>query len=172
MRRWLGPLLLGLVLAIVACQVALVNAPRLLMAAAVRRVSAQGGVNRMSFGPLATDKARAVVRPSPDLAYASCPFDLSAGPLLVEVPPVRAPYWSLSVFDARTDAVFVANNRDSDRGPIRLVVAFAGQSVPGNDRVVRLREATGIALVRVLVEDRARFVPLDAERRRASCRTL
>ena len=171
MRRWVAPLLLGLVLAGVAYQVALTYAPRALMAAAVRRVGA-GGFNRMTFGPLATDKARAIVRPSPDLAYASCPFDLSAGPLLVEVPPGRSPYWSLSVFDARTDVAFVANNRDGNGGPIRLVVARRDQRVPGNDRIVRVDGARGIALVRVLVEDRTRFAPLDAERRRASCRTL
>lgn len=167
--RRLAPVVVGIVVAVIAYDLALTATPRLLMAAAFDRISA-GGVNRFTFTPLATDRSRAIVRPSPDLAYASCPFDLADGALLIDVPPVPASYWSLSVFDAETDVAFVRNNIDSAGSPIRAAVALAGQPVPGGYARVTVAKPRGIALVRILVEDRTAFPTIDAARRQARCR--
>lgn len=169
MRRWLVPALFGLLVAVMAWQASLVAAPRVIMGIAVKRLAAAGGMNRMLHAPLATSGRRTIVRPSPDLAYSSCPFDLSAGPLLVEVAPVSAPYWSLSVFDHRTDVAFVRNSRDAQGGPIRIALARPGQAVPAGVEAVRLGGDRGVALIRILVEDRAGFAPLDRARRASSC---
>jgi uncharacterized membrane protein len=171
MRRWLFPLLVGAVLAFGAYQVTLIQVPRVLMRLAIGRLS-KPGINSMYAAPLATDKARAIVRPSPDLAYSSCPFDLASGPVLVDVPPVPAPYWSLSVFDARTDVAFVRNNIGGGGAPIRIAIARPGQPVPDGMQAVRVDDNRGVALVRILVQDRAGFAPIDAARRQASCKPL
>jgi uncharacterized membrane protein len=171
-RRWLFPLLIGVALAVIAYEATLVETPRLLMAAALRRVERLGGVNVLRHPPMATAAARTIVRPSPDLAYSSCVFDLSGGPVLVEAAPVPALYWSLSVFDARTDVAFVRNNRDSGGAPIRVALALAGQSVPAGIETVRLRAPRGIALIRILVETRERFPAIDRARRASRCRRL
>jgi uncharacterized membrane protein len=172
MRRWLGPFLLGLLVALLAWQATLLAIPRGIMRIAVGRLGEAGGINRMLHAPLPGPGRRTVVRPSPDLAYSSCPFDLSAGPLLIEVAPVEAPYWSLSVFDARTDVAFVRNNRDTGGRPVRIALALDGQQVPEGVETVRLDAPKGVALLRILVEDRARFAPLDRARRASSCRPL
>lgn len=172
MRRWLLPLLFGLIVAGIAYEAALVATPRVLMAAAVRRVSALGGINVFRAAPLATASARTIVRPSPDLAYSSCVFDLTEGPVTIEVAPVPAPYWSLSVFDARTDVAFVRNNRGSGGGPIRIALANPGQNAPPGIETVRVEGARGIALIRILVEDRTRFAAIDAARRESRCGRL
>lgn len=172
MRRWLLPLLLGLAVAAIAWQATLVAAPRVIMGIAVNRLGKAGGLNRMLHAPLRGPGRATIVRPSPDLAYSSCPFDLSKGPLLIEVAPVPAPYWSLSVFDRRTDVAFVRNNRETKGGPIRVVLARPGQEVPQGVEAVRLGGDRGVALLRILVEDRARFAPLDRARRASSCRIL
>lgn len=172
MRRWLLPVLLGLALAVVAWQAALVAAPRVIMGLAVERIGKAGGINRMLHAPLPGPGRRTVVRPSPDLAYSSCPFDLSKGPLLIAVAPVPAPYWSLSVFDHRTDVAFVRNNRDSEGAPIRVVLARPGQVVPAGVEAVRLAGDRGVALVRILMEDRGRFGAIDAARRPSFCGPL
>jgi uncharacterized membrane protein len=168
-RRWLGPLLFGLALAAVAWQVSLVAAPRLIMAVAVKRLADAGGLNHMLHAPLPTSGRRTIVRPSPDLAYSSCPFDLAGGPVLIEAAPVPAPYWSLSVFDRRTDVVFVRNSREAKGGPIRIILARPAQQVPAGIETVRLKGDRGTALVRILVPDRARFDPLDRARRASFC---
>ena len=172
MRRWLLPILAGTVAALAAYQTALVQIPRVLMAAAVKRVGA-AGMNRMLHAPLATDRSRAIVRPSPDLAYSSCPFDLTNGPMRVTVPPIPASYWSLSVFDARTDVAFVRNNRETGGKGIDIVLMSGNWTydppVGQRPEAIHVIGNRGIALVRVLVEDRAAFAAIDAARRRASC---
>lgn len=168
MRRWLLPLLLGAIIAFVGFQVALAAAPRLLMRAAVKRVG-QGEMNRMAHGPLATDRARVIVRPSPDLAYSSCPFDLANGPVAVRAASAPSPYWSLSVFDARTNTAFVRNNGESGDTDIAIILARPGQATPAGREVVRVDGNQGIALIRIVVQDRAQFPAIDAARRRSSC---
>lgn len=169
-RRWLGAVMLGLFAGLVAWQVTLALIPQALMRLAVARVSAQGSaINAMTHAPLVTAKARAIVRPSPDLLYSSCPFDLSGAPLLIDAAPVAAPYWSLSVFDARTNAVFVANNQHP-AAPVRLAVLTGDQAAPAGYRVVRVGGTTGIALIRVLIDRGAPIAAIDAARRTARCR--
>ena len=170
MRRWLFPVLAGLVLAIAAYYALLAAAPGFIMSKAVDRIAEAGGINRMMHAPLPGPGRRTVVRPSPDLAYSACPFDLSNGPLLIEIVPVPAPYWSLSVFDDRTDVAYVRNNRDSKGGPIRVALLRPGQKPPPGAEAVTLRGDRGVALIRILLEDRARFGEIDRARQPSFCR--
>lgn len=172
-RRWGLPLLLGLVLAGAAHHVALVQTPRLLMRFATHRIAKAAGYNTLYQAPLATSEARAIVRPSPDLAYSSCPFDLAKGPVLIDVAPMPAPYWSLSVFDPRTDVAFVRNNLQAGGQPIHvaLIGEGGGQAPPGYEPVI-VKGNNGIALIRTLVDDRARFPQIDAARRGSRCRSM
>lgn len=171
MRRWMFPILAGLIAAGAVYYIALLRAPDVLMMAAMKRVSA-GGVNRFTHSPLATAAARKIVRPSPDLAYSSCPFDVSDGPVLIDAVPVPAPYWSLSIFDSHTDAVFVRNALQAKGQPFKLAIARAGQAVPAGYEAVQVGGDRGIALVRILVTDRARFATLDAARHTTTCGPL
>lgn len=169
MRRWGIPLLMGMVAAIGAYQAALMATPPVLMGMAVSRVEKVGGPNHFTHSPLADDKSRAIVRPSPDLAYSSCPFDLSKGPLKIDAVPVTiAPYWSLSVFDSQTDAVFV-RNAVADARPFRVAIVGSGQEAPAGYTPVHISGTRGIALVRILIDDRARFAEIDTARRATRC---
>ncbi|QNQ08001.1 DUF1254 domain-containing protein [Sphingomonas alpina] len=168
-RRWTLPLMFGILLGVTAWQVTLIATPRMLMWLAVKRVASIGGFNQMKHTPLATAASRTIVRPSPDLAYSSCPYDLSHGPVLIEATPVTAPYWSLSIFDANTNAVFVRNDAGGMRKPLRIAIARAGQSIPAGAETVRVDGNRGVALIRILIENRANFTPIDAARRSARC---
>lgn len=169
LRGWLGPILLALVVAFLAYQATLRRTPDVLMAAAERRLAKVGGVNAFAHTPLATQKSRAVVRPSPDLAYSSCVFDLSKGPVTIDVAPVPARYWSLSVFDARTDVAFVRNNVEAEGQPIRVALITPGQAAPAGYHAVAVPGGHGVALIRILVDDRALFPAIDAVRRLSRC---
>lgn len=171
MRSWLGPILLGLIAAAVAAWAAIAAIPYGLMNVAIDRLE-QGGINAMSYGNLATPDRQPVVRPSPDLAYSSCPFDLSAGPLQIDVTPVEGRYSSLSIFDAATDVIFIRNDIEAGGKPYRIIVAREGQAVPAGAEVVRTNHDRGIALIRLLLQDPAEIGALDAVRRQSSCRTV
>lgn len=171
MRNWLGPLAFGLILAAVTTWAAIGAIPYGLMNVAMERLG-QGGINTMSHGNLATPARQPVVRPSPDLAYSSCPYDLSAGPLAIDVTPVPGRYSSLSIFDAATDVIFVRNDVEAQGKPFRIVVARNGQAVPAGAEVVRTTHDRGIALVRLLLKDPKEIGGLNAVRRQSTCATV
>jgi len=170
-RRWIGPPLLGLLLAVAAWQATMVAVPGVLMALAVRRVSQAGAIDRFTHAPLATAASRAIVRPSPDLAYSSCPFDLSKGTLLIDAVPVAAPYWSLSIFDAQTNVALVRNGAAAKYQPFHIAVIAPGQAAPAGYEAISVEGRRGIALVRILIDQRDRFPAIDQERRATTCRT-
>ncbi|MDK2761345.1 MAG: DUF1254 domain-containing protein [Sphingopyxis sp.] len=171
MRGWLRPLVLGLIVAVATGWAAIAALPYGLMTIAMDRLG-QGGINSMSYGNLATPERQPVVRPSPDLAYSACPYDLSKGPLAIDFAPVPGRYSSLSVFDAATDVIFVRNDVEAGGRPFRIIVARGDQAVPAGAEIIRTDHDRGIALVRLLLKDPSEMGGLDAARRQSSCGTV
>ncbi len=172
MTRWILPFLAFLVTAAGAWHATIAVTTFGLMEAAVRRLSARSGFNAMSYGNLATPANQPIVRPSPDLAYSSCAYDLSNGPLLITYVPVAGRYSSLSVFDARTDVVFVRNDVQAGGKPFRIAVAREDQRVPSGIETVRVGYDRGIALVRLLLADPREIAQFDSIRRQSNCATI
>lgn len=108
---------------------------------------------------LATAADRDVVAPNNDTLYASGWFDLSAGDVTVEVPPMdrRDRYWSVMLLDAYTYVSYVSRRHygpagttarivyDPTAGPWTAPPATAG-------RTVRIATPTVWVLIRVLVD--------------------
>ena len=147
--------------------------PNALMGVAMDRIS-QGGavINRFQFGDRTTEKSRGVVRPSPDLAYSTCVYDLSEGPLLVTAAPSPGQgYVSLSVFAANTDNIAALDSSQYPQG-IRFVLAMKGQASPAGERVIESPSARGIILDRRLAPTAEKFAEVDQARRADSCGPL
>lgn len=110
--------------------------------------------------PRQTPQTQAVVRPSPDLSYAVCRFDVRDGPVLISAPGWEG-YGSLSIFNERTNNVFVADLNGEDASiilhrPKTQIddIDLVGQSVE--------IEGWGIALIRRLApSDEAHEVASD-----------
>ena len=145
--------------------------PRALMHLAMGRLAQNVPVNAMGHAPLSTAERRAIVRPSPDLAYSTCLFDLTDGPLEIVIEPIGSPYWSLSVFDANTNVVFVRNDRETNDEGVRVALVREGQAV-GDIEEVSVPTDRGLALLRILVPERGDFEAIDADRRNAWCASL
>jgi uncharacterized membrane protein len=103
------------------------------------------------------------------LAYSSCPFDLGKGAVTVTVMPVAAPYWSLSVYDSQTNAVFVRNDREVRGEPVRIAIARQGQTIPAGYIPVWVNGNRGVALLRILVPNAGAFPAIDAARKASGC---
>ncbi|MFM5918499.1 MAG: DUF1254 domain-containing protein [Novosphingobium sp.] len=148
-------------------------APSVIMGAAIKRASHDGAaINQFQFGPRTTKDSRAVVRPSPDLAYSTCIYDLSGGPLLISAAPSpNQGYVSVSVFAANTDNIAVFDNNQQPQG-IRFVLAQKGQSVPAATKVVYSPSARGIILDRRLAPNAELFAAADQARRADTCAPL
>ena len=146
--------------------------PSVIMSKVVDRIGGHAEVNHFIEPPLATDKARTVVRPSPDLAYSVCVLDLSRGPVRIHV-PLTPPYTSIALYSGTTDNYFVRNDRDTGGKPLDVIVVAPGAKMPGGvpegTNVVTAPTVKGLALVRRAVEDAASFPALDRIRKTATC---
>jgi len=136
-------------------------APSMMMAAAMERI---GGANAWAHAPRVTEAARTIVRPSPDLAYSACVFDLSHGPVRIAAARWDA-YMSLSLYDAQSDNFFVVSDMEAPDGFDVTVVRRARDAPDDAVNVVVSPSAKGVALVRRLAPTPDRFAA--AERARA-----
>lgn len=172
MRHWLIPALIGCIVGLGAYQTTLLATPYVLMNAAMKKIGSRGPENQFAFGEMATADNQPIVRPSPDLSYSTCVFDVSKGPVLIDVAPVPDHYWSVSIFDARTDVAAVRSDRDTGGKPARLALMKAGQTAPKGYEPVTLQHDRGIALIRILLANPNEFSAIDAIRRKSTCKQV
>lgn len=143
--------------------------PWIIMAGAIRTVAA-GGYNRPQFPPRADETSRAIVRPSPDLIYAACAFDVSGGAVQITAEVPEHTYWSISLFGANTDNFYKSNDLEAEGGRVDLVLVRRGaDDVPVGARRVETPTDRGIVLTRTLVGDEGRLEELDRVRRTFTC---
>ncbi len=141
--------------------------PSFAMSQAMERLSG-GGVNGFAHAPRTTSESRAVVRPAPDLLYSVCVYDLWRAPVTITVTPGSG-YWSLSLYDQRSDNFAVYNDETHPQG-VTVTLVRAGAAGPADAAlVVESPSRTGIALVRRLTPDDAAFAAADAMRQGDSC---
>jgi uncharacterized membrane protein len=147
----------GLLIAI-ATHFAIVFAmPRVLMNTAFDRVSAHAAhINQWIEAPRVTAASRTIVRPSPDLHYDACAYDLSHGPVVMRV-AAWPNYWSLSLFAENSDNFYVIDDREAHDGA-EVTLIRAGHEHPKDAaRVVESPTERGIALVRRLAPTQEEF---------------
>jgi len=172
MRKWLIPMLAGIMITAMAYQATLLATPYALMYAALQKIGDRTQPNRFAFSPMSTADNQPIVRPSPDLSYSTCVFDVSNGPVLVDVAPVPGRYWSVSIFDARTDVAAVRSDRDTKGKPARLALMKKGQQAPQGYEPVVVKYDRGLALIRILLASPDEFPAIDAVRRKSTCRQI
>ena len=165
----------AIVVAIAVHVTTLFMLPHFIMAQAMRKIVRDDGYNVVHHVARADEHSRVVVRPSPDLLYSICPFDLSKGALRVQAVVPLGTYWSVSVFDADTNNIFVENDRQAKDGNLDFVV-LDGSNGPPDKRwigppraAIRSPTARGLVLLRTLINDESHFVEIDAARRKATC---
>ena len=146
--------------------------PRLIMWRAMTGIAkSAGGVNRIGHGKRPTAASRGVVRPSPDLLYSSCVFDLDAagGAVRVHASGMPGTYWSVSLFDADTNNFYVLNDRQAKTGAFDLVIIAPNWEKPMSEALVRAPTRRGLVLIRTLIDDDAHLADIDRARRGAAC---
>jgi uncharacterized membrane protein len=148
--------------------------PRRIMAITLKRM---GAPNTMRFGGRPTAASRGVVRPSPDILYAACPYDLSAGALRVTASVPHSTYWSISAFDAATNNFFVRNDRQVTGNSFELLLMKHGQPLPPLDNVpdraiVFSPSARGLILMRTVIDDDKNLPELEALVHQARCESV
>jgi hypothetical protein len=107
--------------------------------------SGRGGVNRFAHRRTLSDHShRGVTTPNNDTLYSSAWLDLSAGPVMIDVPATGARYFSLALMDVFTDNFAYFGSRATGGRAVRAMVA--GPAWRG-------RAPAGVVLVRAPTND-------------------
>ena len=151
--------------------------PWLINAVVMHRIAAlAGGYNHALTAPRADAKARTVVRPSPDMLYTACAFDIFEHPLRITA-PVQDSYVSISAFDAATNNFFAVNDSTVSPGAdgqkhFNIVIARNEVAVPAGAKLVVSPTDRGLILFRSLVRRNADVPALERIQSQQDCRPL
>ncbi|HEY7977991.1 MAG TPA: DUF1254 domain-containing protein [Rhizomicrobium sp.] len=169
-REWTGWIAATIVVAVAVHLASVWILPHAVMH---RALSKMGAVNTIHHQKRVDEHARGVVRPSPDLLYSVCPFDLSNGSLEVKAPVPPGTYWSVSAFDNNTNNFFALNDRQIGGQPLELIILPPRKGTEpmhiAGRLVIRAPTVRGLVLFRTLVNDDKQFAKIDTVRRQASC---
>ena len=171
MRKWLFRILATLALAAAFHVLTVMAFPRAIMVALSWKGKDLGrSSNVLYHQPRVTADSRVVVRPSPDLLYSVCAYDVSKAPLRISA-SVPDTYWSLSFFASNTDNFFVINDREVQANPADILLVGPAMSYknPGNAQVVTSPSSRGVALIRILITDENSIEELTEIQRQDSC---
>ena len=141
----------------------------------VSALMATKGANTIVHGERATAASRVVVKPSPDLLYSHCIYDVSRRPLRITTAAPTATYWSVALYGGNTDNFFVLNDTAAKGQPTTIILMGPGQVIPPQPAgtfVVSAPSMKGLVLFRTLINDDARESEIDRERRAAKCQPL
>ena len=110
------------------------------------------GYNQLVVAPVPDEHSRQVVRPSPDLLYASCIYNLKEGALTIEA-PVPERYWSMQFYQMNTDNYAGITNQRAERdrvGSIARVTLISTDQSPDDyeGEVVQSPTSRGVVLLR------------------------
>jgi len=136
--------------------------------------SGEGMMNRIVHAPRVSAQSRTVVKPSPDLLYSVCGYDLSEKPLHVTASVPEDTYWSVSMFAINTDNFFVMNDRKLGLKEVDIILIKEGDkyAAEGNTIVVESPSTRGVILFRMLITDESKLDSLIKMQKQASCMPL
>jgi uncharacterized membrane protein len=145
-----------------------------------RLTATAGGVNTMFHSERPSHTSRSVVRPSPELLYSICWYDLSKAPLRVTTGAPAGTYWSAAVYRDNTDNFYVINDTMTQGAKADFILYGAAQISGGKGPFesqyghlglagVQSPSTTGLVLIRTLINDEARLPEIDGARRQATC---
>lgn len=174
MIRWLVAAALFLICVAAGHAITLRAAPGFIMSRAMAAMEQRGvPLHGFVLSPRITPKTQTVVRPSPDLAYSICRFDLSAAPEGIRVRAgVYGGMSSISVFDDQT--VNIATIRV---GSELAEFVLTGQGQPADTAIsampaIRSGSDRGLILIRRLAPTAAAYERVRHAARKDVCEPL
>jgi len=129
--------------------------------------------NTMVSSPPTTEQSRNVVRPSPDILYSICMYDVSKKPLLFTC-HLPDGYWSASFYADNTDNFFVINDRQAKAKTVEILLVGKNMSVPdpGKTIIVKAQSDKGLALIRMIVPDEKSLPGLIEVQKQTTCKQV
>lgn len=177
MRRWLLPILTGLVLGTAIHLGMVLILPYQAPADAWARIATLGPANTVVLLPPSAPEVELLPMLDPTFAVAACRFDLSKGSLKLRV-PVTADYTSVSFYTRNSRPFYGINDRAAGRNVIDVDLMTKAQrdalpedeDITAADRlIVESPSVTGIALIHALVREPGARTAVTALLARSTC---
>ncbi|MCI5045317.1 MAG: DUF1254 domain-containing protein [Aquisalinus sp.] len=161
-------------------QVAAHKMPTIIMAGAMKKLEEGYQASANEFGhsdPIKADNQR-VVRPSPDLAYSICLYDLTDGAVVVTVPKASN-YLSVALYDMGTNNFFHINDGEMTKDLTKIMIlpeqsasVQASQSDYEVDSFAFSPTKEGLVLVRRVMMDEQDWPVIQEERKLMKCEAV
>jgi uncharacterized membrane protein len=148
--------------------------PRVLLAGMTTAMQIDGtSLNELVHPSRRTAEDRTIVRPSPDMLYSICLYDLSGGPIRIATATMPDTYWSLSGFAANTDNFFIVNDRQAGGRPVDILINHLGQGRAQGASSADFYSPSmrGVILLRMVIENDLELPALEAARRGVVCQS-
>lgn len=160
MKKWIKPILLTIILAVVFHLILIAIFPNVMMHV-VLKVLMKGRQVNVVYHRLPEEAGKdKVPMTSPNLLKSSCVFDVSEKPLRIKA-VVPDTYWSLSLYAMNTDNFYVINDEvASKRVDIVLVGPGGTYEKSGDEEVVKAPSERGYIIIRMLIADPGRLPEL------------
>lgn len=173
MMRWIAPVAALVLAALLGFTLVLRWIPGFVMTRAMDQIEMDGTpVNTARHAPPVTEESRSVVRPSPDIMYSICLFDLSGGPLMIQSRwPDRGAYASISLFDAQTNNFLTVSDSSQPGRTVLWLLGPDSETAVAPDGVTAVQSPTmrGVVLYRRILDASASLASADAERQSFLC---
>ena len=117
-----------------------------------QNAEALSSVNVPFYRDVPTANSREVVRPSPDLMYSGCGYDVTYNPLVIKT-DIPNTYWSVSFFSSNSDNFVTLNNDQINEESITIYL-FGPDSKPSkikDGHVVVSPSNKGLMLIRQFI---------------------
>jgi uncharacterized membrane protein len=151
----------------------LLSLPGLIMDRALSKLTPMHSeINSQIHFPLVTEHARSVVRPSPDIIYSGCRFDLTQAAVRITLPPLDLDHYaSISFFDDRTNHFHSVSNHDlgGDMGVINLVRKIDSSNHSPTGHHIEAPSDQGLVLFRRILTGKVTPERADTHRRGFDC---
>lgn len=152
---------------------AIIIFPSVVLHRVADQVETEVGVNQVALPP-ATSPAMALAdRPSPDLLFAVCSYNVAGAPVRV-TSPVSDTFWSLGLYDVDTKRFFSLNERQAGGRRVELVLvgpAGSAQGIPPS-QIVEAPSFNGMVVIRFLVKDESDLPEIERLREQVTCTRL
>lgn len=161
MRRFLLPLVAGLVLGGLVHIISIFAMPRLAQNNAYARLSRLGAINQIVQLPDPSPFEAVLPRMDPSIAAAACVYDLSRGPLEMSM-PATPDLTSVAFYSRQGNVYYALNDRSANRRSIDLQLMTQAQraalpqdeEITAADRlIVESPSLEGVVLIRAFVRE-------------------
>lgn len=154
MKKWIKPILLTIILAVVFHLILIAIFPNVMMSV-VLKVLMKGRQANVVYHRLPEEAGKdKVPMTSPNLLKSSCVFDVSEKSLRIKA-VVPGTYWSLSFYAMNTDNFYVINDEQVKSKRVDIVLVGPGGSYEksGDEKVIMAPSKRGYIIIRMLITD-------------------